>query len=320
MIMKFLFIDIAKRLGNKDEPQYAVQRLAEELQKRSISYDLGHYDDIVISVEHGVFDITFKGTVLKDYSHIIIRGHRTPYEYMLKQYIVAYADLHKIVVQNAEFIKKWPQYNKTLQMQYFTDAGLPYIDSAYSIDGLYWEKKDILKRIGFPLIYKHIEGEYKIEIIDGKEKFKKNVYLIKNVKELENACHSYDKIEERFTTQPSKYFIQKYIDSGIDYRAIMIGGAYFSGWKREATQNFLTVSKGEYTLYDKPEPALKDLAIKTAQLLSADYCAVDIIYNKAAPYILEVNMNPSFKAFETKVEGQHEDIAAAIIDQIINKK
>lgn len=317
--MKFLIIDIAKRLGNKDEPQYAVQRLAEELKNRDIPCDLAFYSDVVISVENGICIVTVKRSPLNEYTHVIIRGHRTPYEYMLKQYIVAYADLHGIIVQNAEYIKKWSQYNKLLQMQFFASAGLAYIDSAYCIDGRYWEQNDLLKKIGFPMIYKHIEGEYKIEIVDGKEKFKKNVYLANTVQELKELSNTYDKIDERFTTSPSKYYIQKFIDSGIDYRATMIGGQYFSGWKREATQNFLTVSKGEYTLYDNPEPALKDLAIKTAHLLAADYCAVDIIYSASTPYILEVNMNPGFKAFETKLKGQHEDIASAIIDQLINK-
>ncbi len=317
--MKFLIIDIAKRIGNKNEPQYAVQRLKEELDKRSIACDLAHYSDIILRVSDQEMLIEVNGISLNSYTHVIVRGHRTPYEYMLKLAIVAFCEKHGIILQNSAFMKKWAHYDKVLQMQYFADAGLPYLESAYCIDGKYWEKKEILARLGFPLIYKHREGEYKVQLIDGKEKLKKNVYLVNNAQDLETACKTYDEIEDEFITKPSRYMIQKFLDTGTDYRAIMIGGQYYSGWKRDATDNFLTVSHGEYSLYDNPEPKLKELAIKTAQLLEADYCAVDIIYSNEMPYILEVNMNPGFKAFETKVEGAPTTIASDIIEQLLSK-
>ena len=317
--MHFLIVDIHKRLGDTGKPQYVVQRLSEELKKRDIPCDLCSYQDLTLSLGSGTYTINVLGTPLEAYSHIIMRGHRTPYEYMLKQYVVQYAESHGIVVQNAEFIKKWLHYNKILQMQYCSAAGLPYPDSAYCIDGRYWEKKELLGRLGFPIIFKHIEGEYRIEVIDGKEKFKKNVFLAHSVDELKELSNTYDQIEDNFTTKPSRFFLQKYIDSGVDYRAIMLGGKYVSGWKREATKSFLTVSSGEYSLYENPDPGLKELAEKTAAALSADYCAIDMIYSNETPYILEVNMNPGFKAFETKVKGVTIDMASAIIDQILTK-
>lgn len=320
MNMKFLIVDITKRLGDKSKPQYAVQRLADELEKRGIDYDLANYADIVLLTRDNSFDIKIKGKSIDEYSHIIMRGHRTAYEYMLKLHVVAYAEKNNIVVQNSHFMKMWPQYNKLIQMQFLTDAGLPYIPSAYCIDGRYWEKVELLEQLGLPLIYKHIEGEYKIEIIDGKEKFKKNVYPVNSIEELKKVCQEHDDIEKTFTTKPSKYFIQKYISTGTDYRLIIIGGKYYSGWKRDATRSFLTVNHGEYSLYDKPDPSMLDIAVKTAQILSADYCAVDIMPDNGIPYILEVNMNPGFKSFETKISGTPTDIASEIIEQLLSKK
>lgn len=315
--MYFLIIDINKRIGTKTVPQYVVQRLSDELKKRNIPCDVCGYQDIVCSLEGGTYHIHARGKPLETYTHIIMRGHRTPYEYMLKQYIVDYAKHHGITVQNAAFIKKWPHYNKLLQMAFFSSARLPYPDSAYCIDGRYWEKKELLNRIGFPLIYKHIEGEYKVEIIDGKEKLKKNVYLVKDLTELEKVSNTYDHIEAEFIDRPSRFFIQKFLTAGSDYRAIMIGGTYVGGWKRTAGSNFITVSKGsEYTLCDHPEPSLKELAERTATLLEADYCAIDIMYEGEKPYILEVNMNPGFKAFETKVAGADIDMSSLIINNL----
>lgn len=317
--MKFLIIDIRKRVGNLETPHYAVERLCEVLKSRDIACDTCHYDEIGLLHLDDKLEILAKGEPLSAYTHVIIRGHRTQYEYMLKRYIVQYADEHGINVQNSEFIKLFPHYNKLIQMVLFSKEGIPYVDSYYNIDGRYWEKDEALEKIGFPMIYKHTEGAYRIEKVDGKDKTKKNVFLVQNKEELKEECMQRDKPEERFLTKSSLYFLQKYVDIGEDYRAIMLGGKFLSGWKREATRNFLTVSKGEYSLYDDPEKDFLELAQKTNDVLKADYCAVDIIYVDKKPYVLEVNMNPGFKSFETKIEGAEVNVAEAIIDNMLEK-
>lgn len=316
--MKFLIVDIRQRVGDVTTPHYAVSRITEELEKLSLSYDLCHYDEIGLFTEANALRISAKEKPLNDYSHIIMRGHRTAYEYMLKRCIVDFAHNNGIKVQNAKFIQLLPHYDKLIQMTILSEAGLPYLDSFYAVDGRYWEKDSALKRIGFPLIYKHTEGAYRTEIIDGKEKLKKNVFLINNVKELEKECKLRDEPEDPFISKQSMFFIQKYADIGEDYRAIMLGGSFLSGWKRVATKGFLTVSKGsEYSLYDKPDQNFLKLVEDTAMLLQADYCAVDVIYTDGKPYILEVNMNPGFKAFETKLEGEKPNVAKAIVENML---
>lgn len=318
--MKFLIVDIRKRVGNLKTPHYAVERIQSVLSSKNIPSDLCHYDEIGTYVENGQLNITAKNTPLTDYTHIIMRGHRTNEEYMLKRFVVDFTQNKGIFVQNAEFIKTLSHYNKITQMELFALNDIPYPDSYYNVDGRYWEKKDALSRIGFPLIYKHITGEYRIEKIDGKPKTKKNVFLVKSAKELKSECEKRDNPQSPFISKPSQYFIQKYAEIGEDYRAIMIGGKFLSGWKREATKNFLTVSKGStYSLYDKPSSDFLDLAERAAEAARADYCAVDIIYINNTPHVLEINMNPGFKAFETKIEGANVDVATAIVDQMLAK-
>lgn len=314
----FLIVDIRKRVGTLDTPHYAVQRLKDELDSRDIPCDLYHYDEIDVFWRGNKTQISVKGTPMSEYSHIIMRGHRTQEEYILKRIVVDYAQEHGIKVQNASFVKKLPYYSKLTQMSIQSDNNLPVVDSFYCIDGKYWEKSDTLEKIGFPLIYKHTEGEYRIEMIDGEPKTKKNVFLIENVGELEEACKQWDAPEDTFLLKPSSFFIQKYIDAGEDYRAIMIGGAYVSGWKRTATGSFMTVSKGKYELVDTPDEEFKHLSEQTAKIFEADYCAVDIIYDNGKPFILEVNMNPGFKAFEKKLTGDIPDVAKAIIDNVLS--
>ena len=318
--MKFLIIDIRQRVGkDPNKLHYAVERLRDDLASRDIACDTCHYDEIELLHLDDTFTILAKGEPLSSYSHVIIRGHRTQYEYMLKRYIVEYTEEHGIKVQNAAFMKLFPHYNKLIQMVLLAKANLPFVDSYYTVDGRYWEKETALQKIGFPMIYKHTEGAYRIEKIDGVDKTKKNVFLVNNKEELHEECLKRDEPEERFLTEESHYFIQRYVDIGEDYRAIMLGGKFLSGWKREATRNFLTVSKGEYSLFDDPSPEFLKIAERTSTVLKADYCAVDIIYVDEKPYILEVNMNPGFKSFETKIEGCDVDVAGAIIDNMLEK-
>lgn len=317
--MNFLFVDIRKRVGNLETPHYAVERLMEVLSEKDIPSTLAHYDEISIYIQDDTFHIDVKGQPLDEFTHVIMRGHRTDYDFMLKKYIVSYAKRAGIKVQNADFIEILPHYNKLIQMEMLGSAGLPYVDAHYSVGGRYWEDAEALKRIGFPLIYKHTEGEYRIDIIDGKPKTKKNVYLVNNKKELQEECERRDSPQETYLDKPSKYFLQKYVDIGEDYRAIMIGGKFLSGWKRAATGSFLTVAKGEYSLYDKPDEEFLKLAEDTNALFKADYCAVDILYVDKKPYVLEINMNPGFKAFETKLEGCDVDVAKAIIEEMLEK-
>jgi glutathione synthase/RimK-type ligase-like ATP-grasp enzyme len=315
--MKFLIIDKRKRVGDLNTPHYAVTRLSDELRKRNIEFETGFFDELDFIVSKGKFHISFKNNLLDSYTHIIMRGHRTQYEYMMKRYVVEYCLQKSIKVQNADFINMVPFYDKLFQMKTMSENSVPYLPSAYTLDGRYFEKPELLATIGFPMIYKHTEGEYRTEIIDGEEKTKKNVFLAKNTEDLKRLYKERDNPEQTFLTQPSKYFIQKYVNIGEDYRALMIGGEYIGGWKRVATRNFLTVSKGEYSNYDNPTPKFMELAKSVNTLFQADYCAIDIIYSDEEPYVLEINMNPGFKAFETKIEGLNVDVAKAIIDQML---
>lgn len=310
--MKFLVVDKRKRVGNLDIPHYAVRRIFEALDDRDIPHDFCHFDQISQAVENGKLMLYAKDKKLTNYTHIIMRGHR-PNEFETKQSVAMFAKEHDIKVQNRDFILLMPRYNKFFQMVQMPQANLPYIDSYIRFDGQYHLEKEHVERIGFPLIYKHLWGQYRIEKIDGKRKLKKNVFLIENLEQLKEECTTRD--------DPEKYYIQKFVDIGEDYRTIMIGGKYLSGWKRVAGEgNFLTVTKGsEYSLYDEPSDEILDISKRTTDLYKADYIAIDIIYSEGKPYILEINMDPGFKAFETKVEGSEADVASAIVENMLSK-
>jgi len=59
---------------------------------------------------------------------------------------------------------------------------------------------------------------------------------------------------------------------------------------------------------------MREIAEKMANILEADFMAVDFMYMNGKPCIQEISLHPGFKAYETKIKGEHINIAEAIID------
>ena len=58
---------------------------------------------------------------------------------------------------------------------------------------------------------------------------------------------------------------------------------------------------------------ITELAERMANVLEADFMAVDIMYIHDKPCIQEISLHPGYKAYETKIDGEHINIAEAII-------
>jgi len=87
------------------------------------------------------------------------------------------------------------------------------------------------------------------------------------------------------------------------------------GWRRKAKKGFMTVSQGEYIMYNKPSPEIAKLAIKTSKAFKADFIATDFMFKNGKPYLQEISFHPGFKAYEEKAKGDKPaNIAKAIIE------
>ncbi len=312
--MKYLIIDKRQRgeIGKKLDIPTSSARLLEELDKRNIEQDFIYNDQLEFILNNGRFIITANGKDIAEYSHIIFRGHalHNDQEYHYKRYIIDFAEQYNkenpdknILVQNAEAIKRFPYYNKIAMAQFCSINNIPYFNTYFRTDGNYTEERDYLK--DFPLITKDYTGKNRVEVIDGKEKIKKNVFKIEK--------------EDEYKLNPD-FFLQEFSNSGEDYRVFVKLGKVIGGWKRKAKGNFMTVSKGEYEMYNKPDSKMKDIAEKVSLILKADFIAVDFmnINNKLA--VQEFSFHPGFKAYETKIKGTPINIAEAIITAFTEKK
>lgn len=304
--MKYLVIDKKQRgeSGKSLEIPTGSLRLLEELKKRDIEADFIYNDRLEFTFQDGETTIKADGKNITEYSHIIFRGHalHNDHEYHYKRYIIDYADEYnkenpekKILVQNSEAIKKFPYYNKIAMAQFCSINNIPYFDTYFRTDGKYTTERDFLKN--FPLITKEYSGENRVEAIDGKEVIKKNVFKVET--------------EQDYKLNPN-FFLQEFSNSGEDYRIFVKLGKVIGGWRRKASDGFMTVNKGIYEMYE-PREDVRDIAEKVATLLDADFMAVDFMFINGKPAVQEWSFHPGYKAYETKIKGEPVNIAEAII-------
>lgn len=314
--MKYLILDKKQRI-TRNKITYANQRIIDELNKKNIPHTLAYFDELEFEFQNGETLIKVKGEDIRKYSHIILRGHdlHNEMEYHFKRYIVEYIDQHninnpknRILVQNAESIKILPYYNKIALGLFCSQHSIPYFDTYFRTDGKYLEPRDMLNT--YPLIIKDYLGANRIEKISGEDRIKKNVFKVDNRK---GYKQKYLK-----DLDLSKMFIQELSDSDMDMRLFVKNGEVVGGWTRHQSQCFMTVSKGIYSMYNKPEDRYKNLARNVARILKADFIAIDIMDMRGEPLLQEISLHPGFNAYETKIEGEPINIAEAIITSFSN--
>lgn len=313
--MKYLIIDKRQRVNVVTMGKYptAVTRLMEELEKREVPYHFAYNDELEFEFINGNTIIKAAGEDITGFSHIIFRGHylHEHKEYQYKRLIIDHIDYYnqqnqdkKIFVHNAEAIKNFPYYNKIAMAMVCSQNDIPYFDTYFRTDGEYLKTRDILD--DYPLIIKEYAGINRLQMIDGEEKVKKNVYKLNG-----NGCFNQKHLKGQ---NIRNYFIQKFSSTGKDMRIFVQNGKVVGGWIREAKKGFMTVSKGRYSMYNNPEDEIKNIAEKVAGVFKADFMAVDFMFIDNKPYIQEISFHPGFKAYETKIKGNSVDIAASIID------
>ena len=312
--MKYLIIDKRQRVKveTMGEIPTGSARLLEELDKKGIGKNFVYNDELEFLFLNGNTEIKAKGKDIKEYSHIIFRRHSldSDKEYHFKRYITDYIDQYnrenpdkRILVQNSEAIKKFPYYNKIAMAMLCSENDIPYFDTYFRTDGDYKVERSMLK--GYPLIIKEYNGVNRVEMIDGKEKIKKNVFKLESDRGYEQ--------EDLKDQNMANFFLQRFSDKGEDYRIFVKLGKVIGGWKRKASNGFMTVSKGIYEMYNKPNEEITEIAEKVASVLDADFMAVDFMYIDDKPYVQEISFHPGYKAYETKIDGEPVNIAEAII-------
>lgn len=310
--MKYLIIDKKQRVETKGIHSFVITRLIEEINALGHEAEVCYFEDIQIKFSENGTEIFVNGKDLREFTHILPRGHRLdiPIQYETKRIIADYIEQHnvnnpekKILIQNGEAIRDFPYYDKLFMSFICTQNKIPLIETYYRLDGKYSVEQTPLQP---PFIVKNYLGQVELRQIDGKDKIKKNVFKVEKDEDFSQENLNNKNLEE--------YIVQEFIPSGEDVRVFVKQGKPIAAFKRAATEGFMTVVRGEYTVFDlNQNPETVALAEKVAQIFRADFMAVDFMYKENKPLLQEISFAPGFKAFEIKIEGNEMNMAREIV-------
>ncbi len=310
MNLKYLILEKEQRKESAKTYTYAIERLTDEIKKNDDSSEVVFFKDIVIEFSNSKLNITVNGKNITDFDRILFRGHSLgfPLEYETKRIISDYIDQYNanitsrnILVQNSQAVKYITYYDKIYIYSLCPQFGIEIADTYYRADPTEAMKHNTFN---YPKIIKQYIGVNDLRIIDDKEKIKKNVYLLNSVEDF-NQENLKDK-------DLKEYILQEFINTKEDFRVFVAKGNAVAGFSRKATDGFMTVKGGEYSQIEITQE-IKEFTEKVAKAFKADFIAVDFMYKNEKPVLIEISLNPGFKAFEQKTNNNQGINLAKII-------
>ncbi|SHI29933.1 ATP-grasp domain-containing protein [Desulfosporosinus lacus] len=107
------------------------------------------------------------------------------------------------------------------------------------------------------------------------------------------------------------YYLQEFLPhNNEDYRLFVVGGEVISTMRRRGETWKTNIACGAVAEYVEPDPVLSRLALKTAELLGADYLGVDILISNGQPYIIEANGIPGWTGLQSVTPVKIADVLA----------
>lgn len=96
------------------------------------------------------------------------------------------------------------------------------------------------------------------------------------------------------------YYLQQFLPHGQeDFRIFVVGGEVIGAMRHRGNSWKTNIACGAVAEYVEPDQSLSRLALKTAEVLGADYIGVDILISNNQPYILEANGIPGWSGLQS---------------------
>ena len=188
--------------------------------------------------------------------------------------------------------------DKFRSLQFLAANGIQ-IPTTYFSNDLFYAKKIVQSKLGYPFIIKVLEGTQGL-----------GVYLVRDEA---NASE----ILSHFIEKKTKIILQKYIEefSGKDLRVFVVGNKIVASMMRIAAgddfrSNLHRGGRGEKVDLSQEE---QEMAINSCKALNLQIGGVDILRGKKGPMVIEVNSSPGLEGIERVSEVP---IAEQIIDLV----
>ncbi|MBR9691757.1 RimK family alpha-L-glutamate ligase [Candidatus Woesearchaeota archaeon] len=161
--------------------------------------------------------------------------------------------------------------------------------------------KKILEKMNYPIIMKFPQGT------QGKGVMFSDSYA---------AATS---MMDALTALRQPFLIQEYIETeGADLRVIVVGDKVVAAMERQAEvgEKRANIHAGGKGKSIKIDPVTAKIAVKTAKVLGADICAVDLLEGHKGPLVIEANISPGLQGI-TEATGVN---VADHISKFLHKK
>jgi len=221
----------------------------------------------------------------------------------LEQVIYRINVLHRLellgvkVINNASLIEKTVDKYYTLAL--LADAGLPVPKTI--VTERYDQAMEAVKELG-EVVVKPVFGSLGKGIV--------------RIDDLDIAHRVFRALEMgRYV-----YYLQEFLPNGNeDLRLFVVGGQVVGAMRRRGEQWKTNIAYGSTAEHYQPEKEIARLAVRTAEILKADYVGVDILISKGNPYVIEANGIPGWSGLQSVTEADIAGILAEYVLGEINK-
>jgi RimK family alpha-L-glutamate ligase len=116
------------------------------------------------------------------------------------------------------------------------------------------------------------------------------------------------------------YYLQEFLPNGNeDFRLFVVGGRVVGAMRRRGMTWKTNIACGAAAEPYEPDREIAGLALKTAEILKADYIGVDILISKGTPYVIEANGIPGWVGLQSVLQVDIAEILAEYILGEVNR-
>ena len=115
----------------------------------------------------------------------------------------------------------------------------------------------------------------------------------------------------------SIYYVQEFIPHDHDVRAFVVGDEVIASMKRVGSTWKTNISRGAKACSYELSQELKEICVKTANIIGCEYAGVDLIEHDDKNYVIEVNSMPGWKGLQSVTSI---NIAERIIEHLLKWK
>ena len=248
--------------------------IIKEMEKYFKAVDDIDLKNIEVNLTSSALEVLYEGKPLDKYDCVYLKGSFR-YEPLLRSIATALKDKTYMPISPAAFTVGHDKLLTQLDIQQHK-IPMPTTYIAATVDAA----KKILKKVNYPIVMKFPQGSHGKGVMFG------------------DSYSSAASLLDALAALRQPFIIQEYVETaGSDIRAIVVGDKVAASMRRKADfgEKRANIHAGGIGEPCELDAHTKQLAIKAAQAVEAEICAVDILESVKGPTVIEINLSPGLQ-------------------------